>query len=83
MTRSYHDLSINYSYLVKPNMILHAAVSNVLGFKNVFGYQFNAKTNEDGLYESIPVVPAAKRFLLVGFFITISKDKNANQLNNL
>lgn len=83
LTKNYHDLSINYSYLVKPNMILHASISNVLGFNNVFGYQFNSTPNENGIYESIPVIPAAKRFILIGFFFTISKDKNANQLNNL
>ncbi len=83
MTKNYNDLSVNYSYLLKPNLIFHAAVSNVFGFNNVFGYQFNAEPNENGVYESIPIQPQAKRFLFIGFFITISKDKNANQLNNL
>ncbi|MDZ7607963.1 MAG: carboxypeptidase-like regulatory domain-containing protein [Cyclobacteriaceae bacterium] len=83
LTPVYKDLSVNYSYLVKPNMILHAAVSNVLGFKNIFGYQYNASPNEAGIYEGVAIEPPAKRFLFVGFFITLSKDKNANQLNNL
>jgi hypothetical protein len=82
-TKNYHDLSLNYSYLFKPNMILHASVSNVLGFSNVFGYQYNSRPSEDGIYESMPIEPQAKRFMFVGFFITMSKDKNANQLNNL
>jgi len=82
-TKNYNDLSLNYSYLLKPNMILHAAVSNILGFENIFGYQYNYTPNEQGVYESIPIEPQAKRFLFIGFFITISKDKNANQLNNL
>ena len=83
MTKNYNDLSINYSYLLKPNMIIHASISNVFGFENIFGYQFNSEPNEQGIYESIPIKSQAKRFLFVGFFITISKDKNANQLNNL
>jgi hypothetical protein len=83
MTKNYNDLSLNYSYLLKPNMIIHAAISNVFGFDNVFGYQYNVEPNENGVYESMPIRPQAKRFLFVGFFITISKDKNANQLNNL
>jgi len=82
-TGAYHDLSLNYSYLVKPNIIIHAAVSNVFGFKNIFGYQYSSKPNENGIYESIPIEPQAKRFIFLGFFITIAKDKNANQLNNL
>lgn len=82
-TKNYNDLSMNYSYLLKPNMIIHASVSNVFGFSNIFGYQYNAQPNEQGMYESIAIEPQAKRFLFIGFFITISKDKNANQLNNV
>jgi hypothetical protein len=83
LTKNYHDFSLNYSYLVKPNMIIHASMSNVFGFKNVFGYQYNSEPNQDGNYESMAIEPQAKRFIFMGFFITISKDKNANQLNNL
>ncbi len=83
LTPVYKDLSVNYSYLLKPNMILHASVSNVLGFQNIFGYQYNATPNEEGFYDGAPIKPQAKRFLFIGFFITLSKDKNANQLNNL
>lgn len=82
-TKNYNDLSINWSYLVKPNLIIHASVSNVLGFNNVFGYQYNAQPNDQGFYESIPIEPDTKRFWFIGCFITISKDKNANRLNNL
>jgi hypothetical protein len=83
MTPVYKDLSINASYLMKPNMILHASITNVPGFDNIFGYRYNATPNEEGVYESAPVVPQARRFVFIGLFITISKDKNANQLNNL
>ena len=83
MTRNYNDLSINWSYLVKSNIIIHASISNVLGFKNIYGYQYNNQPNEQGIYESIPVEPEAKRFLFLGCFFTLSKNKNANMLNNL
>ncbi len=83
MTRNYNDLSINWSYLVKSNIIIHASISNVLGFKNIYGYQYNNQPNKQGFYDSIPVEPDAKRFLFLGCFFTISKDKNSNMLNNL
>lgn len=82
-TKSYNDFSVNYSYVMRPNMILHASLSNVFGFNNIFGYQYNAEPNDDGFFESIPIESQAKRFFMVGFFITLSKDKNANMLNNL
>jgi outer membrane receptor for ferrienterochelin and colicin len=38
-TPAYHDLSMNFSYLVKTNFIIHFSVTNVLGRDNIFGYQ--------------------------------------------
>lgn len=82
-TKAYTDLSLSISYLPKPNVILHVACSNVLGRQNVFGYQYASQPDEAGSYASRPVGQAASRFLFAGLFITISKDKKANQLNNL
>ncbi len=82
-TKSFQSLSISWSYLPKPNLIIHLAVSNALGRDNVFGYSYATKPNEAGVYESIPQGQVAPRFLFLGVFLTLSKDKNANQLNNL
>lgn len=82
-TGMYSDLSLSWSYLPRPNVIIHAACSNVLGRSNVFGYRYAAQPDETGSYASLPVGQGAKRFAFIGLFITLSKDKNANQLNNL
>jgi len=82
-TRPYSDLSLSWSYLPKPNIIIHAACSNVLGRNNVFGYRYAAQPDETGSYAGLPVGQGARRFAFIGLFITLSKDKNANQLNNL
>lgn len=82
-TRSFQDMSVSWSYLPKPNLIIHIACSNILGRENVFGYQFSEQENEQGNYESRPIGMQAPRFLFLGIFITLSKDKTANQLNNL
>ncbi|SKB99616.1 TonB-dependent receptor [Dyadobacter psychrophilus] len=82
-TKAYSDLSLSISYLPKPNVILHVACSNVLGRQNVFGYQYASQPDEEGSYAGKPVGQGAKRFLFAGLFITLSKDKKANQLNNL
>lgn len=82
-TRSFQDLSIGWSYLPKPNLIIHLACNNVYGRENVFGYQFSPQANEAGRFESQPVGLQAPRFFLLGVFLTLSKDKNANNLNNL
>jgi len=82
-TKMYSDLSISWSYLPRPNVILHAACSNVLGRSNVFGYKYADQPDEAGTFAGMPVGQGAKRFAFIGLFITLSKDKSANQLNNL
>jgi hypothetical protein len=81
-TKSYNNLSVNWAYLISPQKILFFSITNVAGFKNIYGYDYaNAPVN--GVYQSQPVVPAADRFFFIGFFWTISKDKKTNQLENL
>ncbi len=82
-TKSFQNLSLSWSYLPKPNVIIHLACTNVLGRDNVFGYTFSPKANTDGIFESIPQGQIAPRFVFLGVFLTFSKDKTANQLNNL
>lgn len=82
-TGSFQNLSLSWSYLPRPNLIIHGAVTNVTGHQNIFGYQFTQTPNEQGRFEPLPLGQGAPRFLFLGIFFTISKDKNANNLNNL
>ncbi len=82
-TKMYSNLSVSWSWLPKSNIIIHMACSNVLGRENVFGYQYSSAPNETGLFSNVPIGQGAKRFAFVGLFITLSKDRKANQLNNL
>lgn len=82
-TKPYHNLSVNWAYLIDPQKILYFSVNNVLGRRNVFGYDYANTPNENGLFERQAVVPNADMFFFVGFFWTISTDKKSNQLNNL
>lgn len=82
-TKSYNSLSINWAYLISPQKILYASVNNVLGFKNINGYQYANTVNNNGLFDRRILRPAADQFFFVGFFWTISDDKKSNQLNNL
>lgn len=82
-TPAYHDLSLNWSYLLNSQVIVHAMVNNALGIKNIFGYEFAEEPDADGYYASRPIRPTAPRFLFLGVFITLSKNKGINQLPNL
>lgn len=82
-TKSYNNLSFNWAYLLTTQKILYFSVSNVLGSQNVFGYDYARTPNANGVYNRQAVVPTADRFFFVGFFWTISQNKNENQLKNL
>jgi len=82
-TKSYNNLSFNWAYLLTTQKILYFSVSNVLGTQNVFGYDYAKSPDTNGVYQRQAVVPTADRFFFVGFFWTISQNKNENQLKNL
>ncbi|WP_452227110.1 TonB-dependent receptor [Lacinutrix cladophorae] len=82
-TKSYNNLSLNWAYLLSPQKILYLSVNNVLGFKNVNGYQYANTPDINGNFASRSLRPATDQFFFVGFFWTISEKGNDNQLNNL
>jgi hypothetical protein len=82
-TPAYHDLSFNISYLYSSQVIIHAMVNNVFGINNIYGYEYANAPDSEGLYASRAITPPAKRFVFLGIFITLSKDKSINQLPNL
>ena len=80
---SYKSLDLNWSFLHRENIIFHAAVSNVLGFDNVFGYNYAPLPNQNGIYSRTEILPAAKHFIFVGCFITLTKNGAKNQLDKI
>ncbi len=80
---AYQSLNINWSYLPKQNVIIYASVSNLLGSEQQFGYKYASVPDENGTYRSAPILPGAKRWFLIGCFITLSKDKEINQLDKI
>jgi outer membrane cobalamin receptor len=82
-TPNYSDLSFNWSYLPKPYLIVYFSCTNLLGRDNIFGYEYGNTPNADGSYNSRAVRQAATRFVFLGIFITLSKEKSVNQLPSL
>ncbi len=82
-SKSYHSLNFNWAYLLNKQQILFVSVSNVLGTQNIFGYDYSNTPNAAGNYTARAIRPAADRFFFVGFFWTISDNKNRNQLDQL
>lgn len=82
-TKSFNDISFNAAFLYKPNIILYVSATNLLGFENIFGYQFSEQPDANGVYAQQAIGQPAPRFLFIGLFITLTKDKKLNQLENL
>jgi len=82
-TKNYNALSVNWAYLIDQQKILYFSVNNVLGTKNVFGYNYKDTPNAQGNFDRQAIIPNADRFFFVGFFWTLSDDKKTNQLDNL
>ena len=82
-TKSYNNVSFNWSYLISQQKILFISASNLFGFKNTFGYDYANTPDTSGAFNRQAIVPSADRFFFIGFFWTISADKTKNQLENL
>jgi len=80
---AYTSLDLNWSYLFKQHIIFYASISNLLGYENVYGYQYTPEPDPSGYYESTPILPSAKRFFFVACFITLTKKGEANQLDKI
>ncbi|WP_103070027.1 TonB-dependent receptor [Aquimarina sediminis] len=81
--KAFNSLNFSWAYLLSQQKILYFSVSNVLGFDNVFNYQYASTPNIDGNFARRTIRPNADRFFIVGFFWTISDNKTDNQLDNL
>jgi hypothetical protein len=60
-TKPYNDISLNLTYLTtlfRKECIVHMNITNLLGFDNVFGYQYARTADESGIYPSQAIVPA-------------------------
>ncbi len=82
-TKSFNSISLNWAYLISQQKILYFSINNVLGFKNINGYQYADVPNMNGIYDRRALQPAADQFFFVGFFWTLSDDGKENQLDNL
>lgn len=82
--KNYSGLNFSLNYL--PNLgkkdskaftVLVLSVSNILGQKNIYGYNFS----NDGMRNSA-VVPPVNTFVFIGAFISFGQDKTNDAINN-
>jgi hypothetical protein len=77
------NLSLNWAWLWKQNLVLYTAVTNVAGGGGAYTYQYAPEPGANGVFREQPIGTPAKRFVFVGLFLTLSHNKQQNQLDNL
>jgi outer membrane cobalamin receptor len=76
-TNDFNELSANLSYLTSLFncfTIIHFSVSNVLGADPIYGYHYYKQNGTADNYTAYPIKSAAKRFYVIGIFITLGKE---------
>jgi hypothetical protein len=79
-TSAYNNLSFSLNYLPKLGKtftVFVLSITNVLGSKQVFGYNYS----HNGLVKS-PVTPPAPRFIFLGMFMSWGTDRRQDAINN-
>ena len=82
-TKPYRTVDFSWSFLYRQNIIFYAAVTNIFGFKQGYGYTYASTRNSEGVYRGTAIIPGADRFFLFGCFITLSRKGEANQLDKI
>ena len=84
LTKPYNTLSFSLNYLpnlgntkAKINSVLVLTVSNVLGQKQVYGYNYGSVTQTKEA-----ITPNAKRFIFIGWFASFGVDRTQDAINN-
>lgn len=82
--KDYNALNLSFNYIpslgkkeAKAFTVFVLSISNILGAKNVYGYNFST----DGARSSA-VVPPVNTFVFVGAFISFGVDKTQDAINN-
>lgn len=82
-TKSFNNVSFNWAYLIDQQKILYLSVNNILGLRNINGYQYANTPNANGNFDRRALTPAADQFFFVAFFWSLSEKGTDNQLDNL
>jgi hypothetical protein len=79
----YRSLDVSWSFLYRQNIIMYAAVTNVLNFKNEFGQRYSDVPDSTGNFPGETIRPGSDQFYVLGCFITLTRKGNANQLEKI
>ncbi|MGN6802448.1 MAG: TonB-dependent receptor, partial [Ginsengibacter sp.] len=83
-TKNYNNLSFSVNYLptvLKPKAkafsVIVLSVTNILGFNNIYSYNFSVNGQN-----KMAVSPPAKRFIYLGYFVSLGIDRTQDEINN-
>ncbi|MDP3431615.1 MAG: TonB-dependent receptor [Bacteroidota bacterium] len=80
---AYRSLDLSWSFLYRQHIIIYAAATNVLDFKNEFGQRYSNNPDANGNFQGAAIQPGSNQFYVLGCFITLTRKGNANQLDKI
>ena len=84
-TIDYHSVAFSANYLTmigRANTVFMLNVSNVFGNYQVYGYNYSAVKNDQGVYAGRPILPSSKRFILIGAYLSLGVDRRKDIIDN-
>ncbi len=83
-TKDYNNLSFSINFLpsigkikAKAFSVFVFSITNVLGFNNVYNYNYSVNGKN-----KVAVTPPAKRFIYLGYFVSLGIDRTQDEINN-
>jgi len=83
-TKDYNNLSLSINYLptigkakAKAFSVFVLSVTNILGFDNLYNYNFSVNAQN-----KVAVSPPSKRFIYLGYFVSLGIDRTQDEINN-
>jgi hypothetical protein len=83
-TIAYHSLAMQLNYLRSfgtVNAVFIINISNVFGWKQVFGYRYSSQPDVYGNYQREKITPLARRFIFLGIYLSIGSDRRKEILD--
>jgi len=73
-TSAYNSFDISYTFLAHKKLIIYASASNIFNRENVYGYNYNTKSERNGSFSRAPVKALSNQSFYIGFFFTLGKN---------
>ncbi|MFC2089343.1 carboxypeptidase-like regulatory domain-containing protein [Bacteroidota bacterium] len=73
-TKAYNDVSLGLTHITQifnKECVIHLNITNLFGFKNIYGYRYSDTIGNDGLYASKAIIPSVRSQAVLMLLISL------------